>query len=59
MNTEKIFDELQALFNTFSAEAKKNLEGNKAAGVRARKATLTIEKLCKEYRKASVEASNE
>ncbi len=29
-------------------------EGNKAAAARARKATLTLEKLGKEYRKASI-----
>ena len=31
-----------------------NLNGNKAAGVRARKATLALEKLFKEFRKESV-----
>ena len=34
-----------------------NLKGNKAAGLRARKATLELEKLFKQYRKLSVEAS--
>ena len=32
-------------------------KGNKAAGTRARKASLNIEKLLKEFRKASIEAS--
>ena len=32
-------------------------KGNKAAGTRARKASLQIEKLMKEFRKASLEAS--
>ncbi len=31
--------------------------GNKAAGMRARKVSLQIEKLMKEFRKASLEAS--
>lgn len=31
-------------------------KGNKAAGARARKASLELEKLFKEYRKASIEA---
>ena len=31
--------------------------GNKAAGTRARKASLELEKLLKEFRKASIEAS--
>lgn len=34
-----------------------NLNGNKAAGVRARKATLELAKLYKQYRKLSVEAA--
>lgn len=33
-----------------------NLNGNKAAGVRARKNTLELEKMLKQYRKLSVEA---
>lgn len=41
----------------FVENAKNNiLKGNKAAGVRARKTSREIEKLLKEYRKASVEA---
>ena len=32
-------------------------KGNKAAGTRARKASLELEKLMKEFRKASLEAS--
>lgn len=35
---------------------KHTLRGNKAAGARARKASLKLEKLLKEYRKASIEA---
>ena len=32
-------------------------KGNKAAGTRARKASLDLEKLLKEFRKVSLEAS--
>lgn len=38
----------------FKVNAALNLNGNKAAGVRARKATLALEKLFKEFRKESV-----
>lgn len=41
----------------FQNNAALNLKGNKAAGTRARKATLELEKLFKQYRKLSVEAS--
>lgn len=34
-----------------------NIKGNKAAGVRARKNTLELERLFKQYRKESVAAS--
>ena len=38
-------------------DMEKSTEGNKSAGVRARKASLELEKLLKEYRKASLEAA--
>lgn len=45
-------------FDAFKAEATAQAEkGNKAAGARARKASLAIEKTLKEFRKASVAAS--
>ena len=40
----------------FQKNAALNLNGNKAAGTRARKASLELEKLFKEYRKKSIEA---
>lgn len=40
----------------FQNNAALNLKGNKAAGTRARKASLELEKLFKEYRKKSIEA---
>lgn len=41
----------------FKVNAALNLNGNKAAGARARKASLEIEKLLKDYRKLSVAAA--
>ena len=44
-------------FESFSKDAELQVEkGNKAAGTRARKASLELEKLMKEFRKVSVEA---
>lgn len=41
----------------FTENADAQLAGNKAAGTRARKATLELEKMMKEFRKISVEES--
>ena len=44
----------------FSAELNKNVnQGNKAAGKRARKASLELEKLFKEYRRLSIHGEEE
>ncbi|MCD7794453.1 MAG: histone H1 [Alistipes sp.] len=51
---EKIATEMEAFKTDAALQAEK---GVKAAGVRARKASLNIEKMCKEFRKVSVEAS--
>lgn len=51
---KEIAEKLEKLFASFAEDAQKNLDGNKAAGARARKASLEIEKLCKEFRKASL-----
>jgi hypothetical protein len=61
-NTKRIMKELvekiSALVADFSKDANAQIEnGNKAAGTRARKASLEIEKAMKEFRKASLEAS--
>ncbi|WP_437918918.1 hypothetical protein [Sphingobacterium sp. LRF_L2] len=51
---EKINSEIEA----FKVDAELQLEkGNKAAGTRARKSTLALEKLLKDYRKVSLEES--
>ena len=45
-------------FEAFAKDAALQVEkGNKAAGTRARKASLELEKLMKEFRKVSVEAA--
>ena len=50
----KIKEMSDALLVDAAAQAEK---GNKAAGTRARKASLELEKLLKEFRKLSLEAS--
>lgn len=53
-NTIEKINELTAAFQT---DAALQLEkGNKAAGSRARKASLELDKLLKEFRKLSLEA---
>ena len=50
----KINDVYAAFAKDAAAQVEKN---NKAAGTRARKASLELEKLMKQFRKESVEAS--
>ncbi|MDE6283378.1 MAG: histone H1 [Muribaculaceae bacterium] len=53
-----LVEKVASLYEAFAKEAKAQLEnGNKAAGTRARKASLEIEKAMKEFRKASLDAS--
>ena len=52
---KNLIEKMDSLYESFKADANKNVAGNKAAGVRARKASLEIAKLCKEYRLKSVE----
>ncbi len=55
---EKTIVQLGELFAQFSENAKLQMEkGNKAAGIRARKVSLELEKLLKQFRKESLEAS--
>ena len=54
---KELVEKVAALYADFSKDANAQLEnGNKAAGTRARKASLEIEKAMKEFRKASLEA---
>lgn len=53
-----LLEKAGALVAAFEKDAKAQLEnGNKAAGTRARKVSLELEKLLKEFRKASLEAA--
>ena len=55
---KELVEKVAALYADFSKDANAQIEnGNKAAGTRARKASLDIEKAMKEFRKASLEAS--
>tara|TARA_R110000868_G_scaffold284033_1_gene544526 strand:+ start:3201 stop:3377 length:177 start_codon:yes stop_codon:yes gene_type:complete len=53
-----LIEKINAQFETFKTESDSLTEkGVKAAGARARKSTLEIEKLLKEFRKRSIEES--
>lgn len=55
---EELVAKIAEAYGTFMTDAALQAEkGNKAAGTRARKASLALEKLMKEFRKASLEAS--
>ncbi len=55
---EELVNKIKAEFEAFATDANLQVEkGNKAAGTRARKSSLDLEKLLKEFRKVSVEAS--
>ena len=54
---KELVAKINEAFEAFSKDAALQVEkGNKAAGTRARKASLELEKLMKEFRKVSVEA---
>jgi len=54
----ELVEKINEAYASFQKDAAAQTEsGNKAAGTRARKASLEIEKLMKEFRKASLEAS--
>lgn len=55
---EELLNKIKAEFDVFGKDADLQLEkGNKAAGTRARKGSLDLEKLLKEFRKVSLEES--
>lgn len=56
---KELSEKISAKTAEFEKDMKANVEGNKAAGARARKASLELEKLLKQYRKASIEAEKE
>ena len=55
---KELVNKIVAEWAVFAANAEAQAEkGNKAAGARARKSSLALEKMMKEFRKASLEAS--
>jgi len=53
---KKLVDEINALIAEFQKDAAAQVEkGNKAAGTRARKASLELAKKFKEFRQVSIE----
>lgn len=53
---KELTEELSGLFAEFSKDAASQVDhGNKAAGQRARKTSLSIEKKLKEFRKVSID----
>ncbi|MDR0229759.1 MAG: histone H1 [Flavobacteriaceae bacterium] len=55
---KELIEKINAEFEAFKTDADLQLEkGNKAAGTRARKSTLELTKLLKEFRKVSLEES--
>ena len=55
---ENLVSKIQEAFDCFAKDANAQIEkGNKAAGTRARKASLDLEKMMKEFRKISLEFS--
>lgn len=54
----ELINQIAAAYEAFAKDANAQAaNGNKAAGTRARKASLAIEKAMKEFRKASLEAA--
>lgn len=54
-----LLDSINEKIDTFQVNATSSVEkANKAAGARARKASLEIEKMLKEFRKKSLEVQN-
>ncbi len=53
-----LIENIQSTFENFQTDAKTQLDsGNKSAGTRARKSSLELEKLLKEFRKVSIAES--
>lgn len=55
---EELVKKIGEVYAKFAVDAEAQVtKGNKAAGMRARKAALELTKLCKEFRAASNEAA--
>lgn len=57
MDIMTLIDALPVVAKSIQQDALKATKGNKSAGVRARKASLELEKMLKDYRKLSLEAT--
>ncbi len=56
---KELLDQIEKLTSTFQKDACSQLDkGNKAAGLRARSASLELEPLLKRFRKLSLDAAN-
>ncbi|MCY1662637.1 histone H1 [Chryseobacterium sp. SL1] len=57
---QELIEKISAEFEAFKTDSQLQSEkANKAAGTRARKSTLALEKLLKEFRKVSLEYSKQ
>ncbi len=55
---KELFGNIQSKMAELTKDMERNVqEGNKAAGVRARRTTLELEKMFKQYRKLSIESA--
>ena len=59
MATQDVFNEITDLVESFKDEHGKNMGGNKAAGLRPRKAATQLKKLLTDYRKESIEGTKD
>ena len=55
---ETTYNQIVEAVEEFRANHDKNASGNKAAGLRARKAATELKKLLTEYRKESIDTNN-
>ena len=57
---ENLVEQIENVFSAFLGDANAQIvKGNKAAGTRARKASLEMEKMLKEFRKQSLDAAKQ
>ncbi|MDR1407811.1 MAG: hypothetical protein LBJ23_07180 [Tannerella sp.] len=60
LKMENLFNDIQGTIAAFTKDAALQIEkSNKAAGTRARKTSLELEKLLKDFRKKSLEISKQ
>ncbi len=57
MSIRETYDQVSTLIETLAENHQKNMDGNKAAGGRARKAASELKKILTVYRKESIEES--